>query len=80
VIHPRCIHTAEEARLYSYKKDRLTNDILPEIVDANNHCIDAIRYALNPLIRQSTQTTGMIGWMQHISENQPKQEVTAGWH
>lgn len=51
VIHERCRHTAEEARLWSYKRDRLTNDILPHIVDKHNHCWDAIRYALSPLIR-----------------------------
>ena len=52
VIHPSCVHTAQEARLYSYKTDRLTNDVLPVVVDANNHCMDAIRYALAPLIRR----------------------------
>jgi phage terminase large subunit len=51
VIHPRCIHTAEEARLYSYKLDKLTGDPLPEVVDAHNHCMDAVRYALDPMIR-----------------------------
>lgn len=51
VIHPDCKHTAEEARLYSYKVDRLTNDVLPIVVDKHNHCIDAIRYALTPMIR-----------------------------
>lgn len=51
VIHPRCKETIQETRLYSYKVDRLTKDILPEIVDNHNHCIDAIRYALGPLIK-----------------------------
>jgi phage terminase large subunit len=52
VIHPNCKHTAEEARLYSYKTDRLTGDVLPTLVDKNNHAIDSIRYALAPLIRK----------------------------
>lgn len=52
VIHPDCEQTAREFRLYSYKVDRLTGDILPVIVDANNHFIDAIRYALAPMIRR----------------------------
>lgn len=51
VIHPRCRETAREARLYSYKVDRLTGDVLPQVVDAHNHYIDAIRYALEPMIR-----------------------------
>lgn len=52
VIHPRCKETIRETRLYSYKVDRLTGDVLPTIVDANNHYIDAIRYALTPLIKR----------------------------
>jgi len=51
VIHPDCPNTHREFRLYSYKVDRLSGDILPVIVDANNHLIDSLRYALEPLIR-----------------------------
>jgi phage terminase large subunit len=51
VIHPDCTHTADESRLYSYKVDRLTGDVLPVIVDSHNHCIDALRYALEPVIK-----------------------------
>jgi phage terminase large subunit len=51
VIHPRCKHMAEEARLWSYKIDRLTGDVLPIVVDAWNHCTDSLRYALEPMIR-----------------------------
>lgn len=52
VVHPRCVRTTKEMELYSYKVDRLTGDILPTIIDANNHAIDSIRYAINPLIRR----------------------------
>jgi len=52
VIHPRCKHFEEESRLYSYKLDRAGN-VLPVIADRHNHCMDAARYALEPLIRQS---------------------------
>lgn len=51
-IHSRCKETVEEFRNYSYKVDRLSGDILPTIVDDNNHYIDAIRYAINPLIQR----------------------------
>ncbi len=51
VIHPRCKYTAQEARLWKYKTDRLTGDVLPVVIDANNHCFDAIRYGLQPLIK-----------------------------
>lgn len=53
VIHPDCPNTAREFRLYSYKVDRLSGDILPVIVDEHNHYIDAIRYALAPLMRRT---------------------------
>ncbi|MCW9731922.1 phage terminase large subunit [Avibacterium sp. 20-15] len=50
-IHPRCAAVLDEFRQYSYKTDRLTSDVLPVIIDDNNHYIDAIRYALSPLIQ-----------------------------
>lgn len=53
VVHPRCRETIRETRLWSYKVDRLSGDILPQIVDANNHWMDALRYALAPLIRRA---------------------------
>jgi len=55
IIHPSCKHTIEEAKLYSYKVDRLTGDILPEIVDAHNHCWDSIRYAISPLVKPANK-------------------------
>jgi phage terminase large subunit len=51
-IHPDCIQTIKELSLYSYKTDKLSGDILPDIVDSNNHYIDALRYALAPIIKQ----------------------------
>lgn len=45
VIHPRCRHTIAEFGSYSYKVDRLTGDVLPILVDKDNHCCDALRYA-----------------------------------
>ena len=51
VIHPDCPKTIDEATLYSYKVDKDTGDVLPTIVDAFNHCIDAVRYAITPLIK-----------------------------
>ena len=50
IVHPDCPHTLEEFKLYSYKVDRLSGDILPEAVDKFNHCIDALRYSLEPII------------------------------
>jgi len=53
IIHPRCKSVLSEFRLYSYKTDRLSGDILPVPVDANNHWIDSLRYALEPIIKKS---------------------------
>ena len=47
VIHPRCPETAKEFGLYAFKIDKITGKVLPVIIDANNHCIDSIRYALD---------------------------------
>ena len=54
IIHPRCKETAKEARLYSYKTDRITGEVLPVIADANNHCWDASRYGLDGYIKGRT--------------------------
>jgi len=39
IVHPRCVHAADEFYKYSYKVDKNNGDVLPIIVDANNHCI-----------------------------------------
>lgn len=49
-IHTSCTQTAREFARHSYKIDKRTGDILPKIEDDNNHHIDGIRYALEPLI------------------------------
>lgn len=51
-IHPHCEGTHQEFRLYSYKIDKRSGDILPTIEDKDNHYIDALRYALRPLMKQ----------------------------
>ena len=55
VIHPRCKVAAEEARLWSYKVDKLTEDVLPQLKDGNEHVWDSIRYALVKQIRQRSR-------------------------
>jgi phage terminase large subunit len=51
IIHPECTHTAEEFRLYSRKVDKRTGEVLPDIIDKHNHCIDAIGYSIHKIIR-----------------------------
>ncbi len=50
-IHSRCIHMAQEARLYSYKVDKRSNAVLPVVADKHNHCWDAARYSLDGYIQ-----------------------------
>lgn len=45
IIDPDCEQLREEARLYSWQKDRLTGKVLSVPVDAHNHYWDAVRYA-----------------------------------
>jgi phage terminase large subunit len=51
VVHPRCVQTINELTLYSYKIDKKTGEVLPELGDNDNHCIDALRYASEGLRR-----------------------------
>jgi len=37
---------------YRYKRDRVTNEVLPIPIDKNNHSTDAVRYALEKLSKQ----------------------------
>ena len=53
-IHPRCKNVLNEFMLYSWKVDRLSGQILDVPVDANNHWIDALRYALEPVMKRAT--------------------------
>ncbi|MEE3504846.1 PBSX family phage terminase large subunit [Pseudomonas sp. 10C3] len=64
IIHERCKHMAAEARLYSYKVDKLSGDVLPVIVDKHNHCWDAVRYSLDGYI----QARGGLGVWQRLAE------------
>lgn len=52
-VHPRCKRTYEEFKFYSYKQDKNTGDILPIVLDKDNHYMDALRYALNPYIQKN---------------------------
>lgn len=45
IIHPRCENLIRELSTYSWKVDRLTDEVLPILEDKNNHGIDALRYA-----------------------------------
>lgn len=51
IVHERCIHTAYELANYSYKVNKLSGQVMPILEDAHDHCIDSLRYALEPVMR-----------------------------
>jgi phage terminase large subunit len=61
IIHPRCKHVVDEFALYSYKVDAKTDEILPEIADGSDHCIDALRYGLE-LLRKAEKGAGSVSF------------------
>ena len=61
-VHEDCAHTIDELSLYSYKVDKLTDQVLPVLEDRKNHVIDALRYALEDLRLGSSYDASM-GWV-----------------
>ena len=51
VIHERCPHTARDYRLYSFKQDARTQEVLPVVLGRNDHAPDATRYGLDGYIK-----------------------------
>lgn len=62
VIHPRCTKLAEQARLWRFKLDELTGDVMPKLVDGNDDGWDAARYALSPMIKRRTVAVREVAW------------------
>ncbi|MFF7217920.1 PBSX family phage terminase large subunit [Mammaliicoccus sciuri] len=50
IIDERCFKTIEEFENYTWKKDKNTDEYYNEPVDTYNHCIDALRYAVEKLM------------------------------
>lgn len=61
VIHPRCKLSIGEIRMYRYKVDPLTEEVLPIIIDKHNHGWDAKRYALSRLIKRRRRPQILVG-------------------
>jgi phage terminase large subunit len=60
VIHPRCRGAIDDFKNYRWKRDRITNEILPIPLDKSNHACDAARYALEPYIKGKTSCWDVI--------------------
>lgn len=59
VIHPRCKNLIQEFSLYSYLLDNRSGQITTKLSDKNNHGIDALRYAAEPIMK----TTAVVATM-----------------
>jgi phage terminase large subunit len=55
VVHPSCRYTIDELTFYSWKVDKLTDEVLPVLEDKKNHVIDAVRYALESTRRAAPE-------------------------
>jgi phage terminase large subunit len=62
VIHPRCQHTIDEFRAYSWMIDRQTDKPMPVLRDHDNHVIDSIRYACEGA-RRGSAADGIMDYM-----------------
>jgi len=56
VVHPDCKELIRELKLYRYKVNPNTDEVTDKIVDAHNHYLDALRYALDKLITNKGYT------------------------
>ena len=61
VVHPRCRHAIDELSTYSYKTDRLTDEVLPVLEDRRNHVVDSLRYAVEKARHNRRSGWTMIG-------------------
>lgn len=67
IVHPRCKNVIYEFQNYKYKVDRITGEVLPILIDKNNHYMDSIRYGLDGYI----QRRGDVGiWSRFAAQTQ----------
>lgn len=59
IIHPSCTATIQEFKTYSYKTDKLTGEVIPILLDENNHNLDALRYSLEKARRGASMLDAM---------------------
>lgn len=68
VVDERCVKTIEELENYTWKKDRQTNEYINEPVDSYNHCLDAIRYAIQDRIYKTKKEMDLDGAIKTINK------------
>ena len=69
IIHPSCKNAIDESVKWSYKTDRLTGDVKPELVKGNDHIFDATRYACWKMIRSPQSAVQMAPQDSLMQEN-----------
>lgn len=74
VVHPDCKHVADELALYAYKVDKVTEEVLPQLDDKENHVIDAMRYALEDVRRAKVHEEAGLTSVIH-----PTQDIPGRW-
>ncbi|MEL7494641.1 MAG: PBSX family phage terminase large subunit [Cyanobacteria bacterium J06554_11] len=57
IVHPRCTNMQTELKRYRYKQNR-GGDVLAQLVDRDNHLLDALRYSLEKLIKNRGRQYG----------------------
>ena len=60
VVHPKCKNMQTELKRYRYKQRR-DGEVIPVIVDKDNHLIDCLRYGLQKLIQKVPSKPGKLG-------------------
>lgn len=55
VVDPRCALALEEFKLWRFEADKLTGDPLRKPKPGNDNVADAVRYAIEPIIKLSTK-------------------------
>jgi phage terminase large subunit len=57
IINPDCKNTIYEFYNYKYKTDKNTGEVTTDIIDANNHILDGIRYSLTKQITSNNSVS-----------------------
>lgn len=61
IIHTRCPNTLSDFNNYKWKVDRLTGLILPVPADGSDHAPDAVRYAVEKIMKNKSSIFSALG-------------------
>jgi phage terminase large subunit len=79
MLHPTdCAPLERELKVFSYKVVKHTGEILPVVEDANNHCIDSARYAVERAHRKGKLLPTLVPQPKRRDRYEEPEEV-ANW-